>query len=179
MCRAALPADCIQGAGRMFNRKSHLLVCTSPPPCPFKIILDVQLQQEDEKLLIDNSLGLLFNVTHLVLPGTPKPRSNKECGSKGGYRRQYNLVLGTFLVERLFFPKNKRNDKERSHCSEKNERLERVLKNIGTIKKRTERNGNCLKRTVKIVNAFLLSRTRSKLGTHFKSGMYSKSSRNS
>ena len=53
----------------------------------------------------------------------------------------------------------------------KNERLESVLKNIGTISKRTERNGNCLKRTVKIVNAFLFSRTRSKLRTHFKSVM--------
>ena len=41
----------------------------------------------------------------------------------------------------------------------KNERLERVLKNIGTISKRMERNGNCMKRMVKIVNAFLLSRT--------------------
>ena len=36
-----------------------------------------------------------------------------------------------------------------------------------------ERNGNCLKSTVIIVNAFLLSRTCSKLGTHFKSGMCS------
>ena len=61
----------------------------------------------------------------------------------------------------------------------KNERFERVLKNIGTICKRTERNGNCLKRMVKIINEFLLSRTCSKLGTHFKSGMCSKSSRNS
>ena len=41
-----------------------------------------------------------------------------------------------------------------------------------------ERNGNCLKRTFGIRNAFLLSRTRSKLGTHFKSGICSKSSRN-
>ena len=62
----------------------------------------------------------------------------------------------------------------------KNERLERVLKNIGMISKITERNRternrnrNYLKRTVKIVNAFLLSRTCSKLGTHFKSGMCS------
>ena len=28
----------------------------------------------------------------------------------------------------------------------KNERLERILKNIGTISKRTEQNGNCLKK---------------------------------
>ena len=34
-----------------------------------------------------------------------------------------------------------------------------------------ERYGNCLKRTFEIRNAFLLSRTRSKLGTHFKSGI--------
>ena len=108
-----------KGQGGCLIENRAYLFSTSPPPCPFKIILNVQLQQEDEKLLIVNSLGLLFNVTHLVLPGTPKPRSNKECGSKGGYRRQYNLALGTFLVERLFFPKNKRNDKERSHRSEK------------------------------------------------------------
>ena len=41
----------------------------------------------------------------------------------------------------------------------KHEHLERVLQNFGTISKRTERNGNCLKRTVKIVNVFLFSRT--------------------
>ena len=88
--------------------------------------------------------------------------------------------LGALTVERSFFHENERNDQERSHRSEKkNERLECVLKNIGKVSKRTERNGNCLKRTVKIVNAFLLSRTCSKLGTHFKSGMCSKSSRNS
>ena len=61
----------------------------------------------------------------------------------------------------------------------KNKRLEGVLKNIGTVSKRMERNGNCLKKTIKIINTFLLSRTCSKLGTHFKSGMCSKSSRNS
>ena len=72
-------------------------------------------------------------------------------------------------MERSFFPDNERNDQERFHRSEKNERLERVLKNFVTISKRTERNGNRLKRTYKIVNAFLFSRTRSKLGTHFKS----------
>ena len=78
--------------------------------------------------------------------------------------------LGAFLVERSFLPENERND---PIVPKKNERLERVLKNVGMISKRTERNGNFLKRTVKIVNAFLLSRTRSKLGTHFKSGMCS------
>ena len=49
------------------------------------------------------------------------------------------LGLGAFLVERSFFPKNEWNDQERSHRSEKNKRLERLLKNIGTISKRTER----------------------------------------
>ena len=85
-----------------------------------------------------------------------------------------HLGLGAFLVERSFFPENERNDQEQSHCFEKKERLEHVLKNIGTIS-----NGNCLKRMVKIANVFLLSRTCSKLGTHFKSWMCSKSSRNS
>ena len=47
--------------------------------------------------------------------------------------------LGGFLVERSFFAENERNDQERSHRSEKNERLDRVRKNIGTISKRTER----------------------------------------
>jgi len=41
----------------------------------------------------------------------------------------------------IVLAENEWNDQERSHCSEKNERLERVLKNIGTISKRTERNG--------------------------------------
>ena len=70
-------------------------------------------------------------------------------------------------MEGLFFPKNERNDQERSHRSEKNERLEHVLKILERLVK--ERNGNCLKIKFKIVNAFLLSRTCSKLGTHFKS----------
>jgi len=82
-------------------------------------------------------------------------------------------------MERSFFPENEQNNQERSHRCEKNEGLERVLENIGTISKKTERNGNCFKNMVKIVNAFLLSRTCSKLGTHFKSRMCSKSSRNS
>ena len=54
---------------------------------------------------------------------------------------EYDLFkrgLGVFLVERSFFPKNQRNDQERSHHSKKNERLERILKNIGTISIRTE-----------------------------------------
>ena len=51
------------------------------------------------------------------------------------------LGLSAFLVERSFLPENERNDQERSHRSKKNELLERVLKNIGTISKRTERNG--------------------------------------
>ena len=51
------------------------------------------------------------------------------------------IGLDAFLVERSFFPENERNDQERSHRTEKNERSERVLKNFGTISKRTERNG--------------------------------------
>ena len=47
--------------------------------------------------------------------------------------------LGALMVERSFFAENERNDQECSHHSKKNERLERVLKNIGTISKRTER----------------------------------------
>ena len=86
--------------------------------------------------------------------------------------------LGALTVERSFFPENEcsfprtngtiKND---PIVPKKNECLEHVLKNIETISKRTERNGKCLKRTVKIVNAFLFSRTRSKLRTHFKSVM--------
>ena len=56
--------------------------------------------------------------------------------------------LGAFQVERSFFPENERNDQERSRTikndpivPKKNERSERVLKNFGTISKRTERNG--------------------------------------
>ena len=50
------------------------------------------------------------------------------------------LGLGALTVERSFFPENERNNQERSHRSEK-KRLERILKNIGMISKRTERNG--------------------------------------
>jgi len=49
------------------------------------------------------------------------------------------LGLGALTVERSFFPENEQYDQERSHRSEKNKRLERLLKNIGTISKRTER----------------------------------------
>ena len=47
--------------------------------------------------------------------------------------------MGAFLGEQSFFPKNERNDQERSHRSEKNEHLERVLKIFGRLVK--ERNG--------------------------------------
>jgi len=63
------------------------------------------------------------------------------------HRKNFNfcrisLGLGTFLVERSFFPENERNDQEQSHHSDKkNDGLERVFKNIGTISKRTEQNG--------------------------------------
>ena len=50
--------------------------------------------------------------------------------------------LGVVPGERSFFHKNERNDQERSQCSEKkNERIERVLKNVRTICKGTEQNG--------------------------------------
>ena len=88
------------------------------------------------------------------------------------------IGLGAFLVEWSFFPENERMIKN-DPIVKKNECLERVLKNIGMISKRMEQNGNCWKRTVKIVNAFLLSRTCSKLGMHLKSLMCFKSSRNS
>ena len=50
----------------------------------------------------------------------------------------YNLSLGlgVFLVEQSFFLENERNNQEWSQ----NERLASVLKNIGTISKRTEQN---------------------------------------
>ena len=48
--------------------------------------------------------------------------------------------LGVVPGERSFFYKNEWNDQERSHRSEKkNKHKERVLKNIGTICKGTER----------------------------------------
>ena len=48
--------------------------------------------------------------------------------------------LGALTVEQSFFHENERNDQERSHRSKKKERSELVLKNFGTISKRTERN---------------------------------------
>ena len=63
-------------------------------------------------------------------------------GTTGPISESTRIGLGALTVERSFFPENERNDQERSHRSEKkNERLERVLKNFGTISKRTERNG--------------------------------------
>ena len=50
---------------------------------------------------------------------------------------KFRIGLGAFLVERSFFPENERNDQEQSHQSDKkNDGLERVFKNIGTISKR-------------------------------------------
>ena len=39
-----------------------------------------------------------------------------------------SLGLGVFLVERLFFPENERNDQERSHCSKKTNAWNAFLK---------------------------------------------------
>ena len=50
------------------------------------------------------------------------------------------FIVGLDVVpgEQSFFHKNERNYQERYHCSKKkNEHIERVLKNIGTIIKRT------------------------------------------
>ena len=55
-------------------------------------------------------------------------------------RSLLRLGLCMFLVERWFFPENERNDQERSHRSKK-KRPVCVLKNVGTIIKRKERNG--------------------------------------
>ena len=48
------------------------------------------------------------------------------------YSGYLDIGLGAFLVEWLFFPENKRNDQERLEC---------LLKNIGTLSKRIEQNG--------------------------------------
>ena len=63
-----------------------------------------------------------FNIYHLYL----------------SFRHMY-LGLGVVPGERSFFHENKQNDQERSHRSKKkNEHIEGVLKNIGTICKGTE-----------------------------------------
>ena len=50
------------------------------------------------------------------------------------------LIIHKPPREWSFFHKNERNDQERIHCSKKkNKRIERVLKNDGTICKGTER----------------------------------------
>ena len=66
---------------------------------------------------------------------------------KGEFSISPQVGLGGFLVERSFFPENKRNDQERSHRSKK-KRLERVLKNIERFIVK-ERNRNCLKKWLK------------------------------
>ena len=54
-------------------------------------------------------------------------------------KKKVTLTVKCF-VKRSFFHKNEQNDQERSHHFEKkNERIQRVLKNIGTICKGTER----------------------------------------
>ena len=84
------------------------------------------------------------------------------------------LGLGVVFEERSFFHKNEWNYQERSHHSEKRmERKERVLKNIGMERRRTEKNGTDIS-----LKERLKSGTCSKSGTHLKSGMYAKSSRN-
>ena len=90
----------------------------------------------------------------------------------GVYSRTGRRSSGTIVLKR------ERMERSRTIPSfrKKNEPIELVLKNIGTISIRTEQNGNCLKRTVKIVSTFLFSSTHSKLGMHFKSGMYVSSS---
>ena len=97
---------------------------------------------------------MLKNIAWYIFKGTIE--NNKEkilIFVKINEENYYSsLGLGAFLVERSFFPENERNDQERYHRSEKNERSERVLKNLERLVK--ERNGKCLKRTVKIVNAF-------------------------
>ena len=98
-----------------------------------------------------------------MVKGTVQCTSSFSGSSKVG--------LGVVPGERSFFHKNERNDP-----IVMKERIERFLNNVGTICKGTER--KFLKRTFKIRNAFIFSRMRSKLRTHFKSGMCSKSSRN-
>ena len=65
--------------------------------------------------------------------------------------------LGVLTGERLFFRENERNYQEESHRFEnKNEHIERVLKNIGSIIKRirTWNERKLLENNVKIMNAF-------------------------
>ena len=80
---------------------------------------------------------MLKNIAWYIFKGTIE--NNKETiliFVKINEENYYSsLGLGAFLVERSFFPENERNDQERYHRSEK----KRVLKNFGTISKRTER----------------------------------------
>ena len=66
---------------------------------------------------------------------------------------------------------------EQSHCSEKrtNEQNSFLKMLEGFVKERNRTERKFLKRRFKIRNAFILSRTRSKSRTHFKSGMCFKS----
>ena len=97
---------------------------------------------------------MLKNIAWYIFKGTIENNKEKiQIFVKINEENYYSsLGLGAFLVERSFFPENERNDQERYHRSEKNERSERVLEILERLVK--ERNGKCLKRTVKIVNAF-------------------------
>jgi hypothetical protein len=59
------------------------------------------------------------------------PISLTFCNPLFCVQKSLGLGLGALTVERSFFAENERNDQE-------NEHLERILKNIGTISKRTE-----------------------------------------
>ena len=59
------------------------------------------------------------------------PISLTFCNPLFCIQESLGLGLGALTVERSFFAENERNDQENKH-------LERILKNIGTISKRTE-----------------------------------------
>ena len=65
-------------------------------------------------------------------------KTNQAVTSRARCRSWGTIVLSQERMER-----------SRTSFRKKNERIEHILKNIGTICKGTERNGNCLKRRLK------------------------------
>ena len=67
-----LPKDCLPTHGACLVEGKSYLFDEKPPTCPYKLVRNVQQEQEEDKLVLDRSLGLLLNPTisrKLEMPG--------------------------------------------------------------------------------------------------------------
>ena len=61
--KTVLPKDCLPTHGACLVEGKSYLFDEKPPTCPYKLVRNVQLEQEEDKLVLDRSLGLLLNPT--------------------------------------------------------------------------------------------------------------------